>query len=214
MSYLTIVGSKMFIGTTLGTEKTLVGLSNADPVVATVTAHGYTDDDEVLIGSGWEDFSGSIFRVDSLTTDTFSLPGYEAEDTDFFPAGSGGGTAQEITAWTEITQVLNVQKNGGGPRVISANPINLRNGVRKTVGREASDFTLNLAWDLSLTVQGVLAKASRRFGKLPFKFLLNGGGYAYSYGQVDMDTLPSFDTNSFMNVNVNVSLDGIFTVFN
>lgn len=213
MSYKTIIGSKMFIGTTLASAKTLTDLSNADPVVASSTAHGYVDDDEVLVFSGWEDFNGSIFRVDQLTTDTYSLPGYEATDTDLFPAGTGSGTTQKVTAWTEITQVLNVTKQGGGPRRITANPINLRNGVQQTVGREAGSFTLNLAWDRALTAQGALRTASRRFGKLPFKFLINGGGYAYCYGQVDMDTLPSFDTNTFMNVDVNVALDGIFTDF-
>lgn len=213
MSYYTIVGSKMFIGTTLATAKTLTGLSNADPTVATVTSHGFSDNDEILHFSGWEDFNGSIYRIDSLTTDTYSLPGYESTDTDFFPSGSGGGTVQKVTVWTEITQVLNVTRQGGSARRISANPINLRNGVQKTVGREPSTLTMNLAWDPSLSVQGSLRTASRRFGKLPFKFLLNGGGYAYAYGEVDMGTMPSFDTNSFMNVDVDVSLDGIFTYF-
>ena len=213
MSYKTIVGSKMFLGSTLATAKTLVGLSNADPTVATVTSHGYADNDEILHFSGWEEFNGSIFRVDSLTTDTYGLTGYASTDTDFYPAGTGGGTVQKITAWTEITQVLGVQKQGGGPRRITANPINLRNGIQKTVGREPGQFTLNLAWDHQLTEQGLLRAASRRFSKLPFKFLLNGGGYAYAYGEVAMAELPSFDTNTFMNVDVDIALDGIFTFF-
>lgn len=213
MSYQTIIGSKMFLGQTLASAKTLSGLSNADPAVATSTAHGYSDNDEVLIFSGWEDFNESIYRVDQLTADTYSLPGYDSTDTDWYPSGTGGGTTQKITAWLEITQVLNAVANGGGPRRITANPINQRRAVSKTVGREAESFTLTLAFDQTLTAQQTLRTYARRFRKLPFKFLLNGGGYAYAYGEVSMSELPTFDQNSFMQVDVDINLEGIMTFF-
>lgn len=214
MSYKTIIGSKMFLGLTLATPaKTLVGISNADPAVATVTAHGYSDGDEVLHFSGWEDFNESIFRVDQLTADTYGLPGYDSTDTDWFPAGTGGGTVQKITSWQEITQVLNVVKNGGGPRRITANPISQRRAVSKTVGREAESFTLTLGFDNSLAAQQTLRAAARRFKKLPFKFLINGGGYGYAYGEVSMSEIPSFDTQRFMEVEVDISMEGMMTFF-
>lgn len=213
MSYYTIIGSKMFLGSALAAARTLTGISNAAPPVATSTAHGYVDNDEILIFSGFEDIDQSIFRIDQLTTDTYSLPGYDTTDTDLFPASSGGGTTQKVTTWQEITQVLNATSSGGGPRKITANPINRRNPVSKTVGREPTALQLTLAWDPALAAQISLLNTSRKLGKLPFKFTLSGGGFAYAYGTVNMSSLPTFDTGSFMSIQVDIDLEGTLTFF-
>lgn len=213
MSLYTIIGSKLFLGSTLASAKTLTGITNAAPPVATSTAHGYSDNDEILVLGSWEGVDKSIYRIDQLTTDTYSLPGYDFTDTDFYPSGSSGGTTQKVTAWTEITQVLNATSSGGGPRKITANLINRRNPVSKTVGREPTAMQLTLAWDPSLADQIALMTASRKLGNLPFKFQLSGGGFAYAYGTVSMSSLPTFDTTSFMSVQVDIDVEGELTFF-
>src|SRR5438067_1343798 len=82
-------------------------LTNANPALATSASHGYVDNDEVLVLSGWEDATNQVLRVDQQDVNTFTLLGLDTTNTRFFPTGSGIGTAQKIGTWVQIPQVLN-----------------------------------------------------------------------------------------------------------
>lgn len=211
--YYPVLGSKIFIQSAIAAAKNITGATNVSPTVLTSTAHGFADNDEVLINSGWEDLDGSVFRVDQLTADTFSLPGFDATNTDWYPAGSGTGTAKKITTWLQIGQVLGVTGGGGSPKTITANPIDRRNPVIIPVGFEASTLQLTLGYDPALAAQVEMLSASRALGKRAIKFILPGGGYAYAYGTVALSSIPTFDTNSVMQKTMAMSLDGMFTQY-
>ena len=213
MSLYTVAGAKFFVSTGLEAAKTITAMSNASPTVVSAAAHGYVDNDEVLISSGWEDADQSIFRVNQLTTDTFDLPGFDATNTDWYPAGSGVGTAKEITGWLELGQVIAVQGGGGGPRNITTNLLNRRNPVVTPVGFEASTLQFTLGYDPALADQVALQAASRVLGKKAFKFLLPGGAYAYCYGTVAMSNIPQMDSQSVLQRTVSIGIDGLFTAF-
>lgn len=213
MSLYTVAGAKFFVSTGLASAKTVSAITNASPAVATATAHGYSDNDEVLMVSGWEDTDKSIFRVDQLTTDTFSLPGFDATNTDWYPAGSGVGTAQKISGWLELGQVIGVQSQGGGPRNITTNLLNRRNPIITPVGFEASSLQFTLGYDPALADQIALLAASRVLAKRAFKFVLPGSAYAYCYGTVAMSNIPAMDSQSVLSRQVTVGIDGLFTQF-
>lgn len=213
MAYYPVTGSRIYIQSAIAATKTVSALTNASPPVATATAHGYSDNDEVLILNGWEDTNYSVFRVDSLTTDTFSLLGFDATDTDWYTAGSGTGTAQKITTWLAIGQVLGVQSTGGDPRNITVQPIDKRNPVNIPVGFNASSLTLTLGYDPAQASQIEMLTASRGLDKRAIKFTLPGSGYAYCYGTVALSNVPTFDTNSVMQVTCALSIDGLFTKY-
>lgn len=213
MSYYPVQGSKFYVGTVLASAKTISGTSNANPCVASSTAHGYVDNDEVVIAThAWEDLGGSVFRVDQLTTDTFSCPGFDATNTDWYPAG-GAGTAQKVTTWVEMGQVLSVNSSGGDRKDITVDPVNRRSALRIPVGFNPSDLTFELGFDPALADQVALQTASRSLAKRPFKFVLPGSAYAYCYGTVSMSNIPTFDPGSVMRRNVAISIDGLFTFF-
>lgn len=213
MSLYTVAGAKFFVSTGLEAAKTISAMSNASPAVATATAHGYVDNDEVLISSGWEDADQSIFRINQLTTDTFELTGFDATNTDWYPAGSGTGTAKEISGWLELGQVIAVQSQGGGPRNITTNLLNRRNPVVTPVGFEASTLQFTLGYDPALADQVALLAASRVLAKRAFKFVLPGSAYAYCYGTVAMSNIPQMDSQSVLSRQVTVGIDGLFTQF-
>jgi len=213
MSLYTVAGAKFFVSTGLASAKTVSAATNAAPPVLTATAHGYVDNDEVLMNLGWEDADKSIFRVDQLTTDTFSLPGFDATDNNWYPAGSGTGTAQKISGWLEMGQVIAVQSQGGGPRNITTNLLNRRNPIVTPVGFEASTLQFTLGYDPALADQVALLAASRVLAKRAFKFVLPGGAYGYCYGTVAMSNIPQMDTQSVLTRQVTVGIDGLFTQF-
>lgn len=208
-----VQGAKFYVQTAIDSAVTVTGATNADPTVLTATAHGYVDNDEVMVVSGWDDVNYSVFRVNQLTTNTFELPDMDTSDTDWYPVGGGAGTAQKITTWQELGQVIAVTNSGGGPRNITTNLLNKRRPNVTPVGFEASTLSFTLGYDPAQTDQVELRDASRRLLKRAFKFVLPGGSYAYCYGTVSMSDLPTFDANSVMQVSVTVGIDGLFTFF-
>lgn len=210
MSYFTVVGSHFYVSTGLASSKTISAITNAAPPVATSTAHGYVDADEVLLTVGWEDFNGAVFRVDSLTADTFSLPGYDSSSTDFYPTGSNSGTAQKVSGWQEIGQILAVTNSGGDNKFIDLNPYNLRRGVRILTGVNASSMEMTLGWDKSRADQIALAAASQTQSKRAFKYVLSGPAYCYGYGYVSLGA-PIFE--DVIKIKCSVTFDGLFTAF-
>ncbi|MBT9495374.1 MAG: phage tail protein, partial [Paucibacter sp.] len=67
MAYKFPEGGKFLFSNTFAAAKTLATISNANPAVAGSVAHGYVDADEIVLTSGWEDATDSVFRVDQLT---------------------------------------------------------------------------------------------------------------------------------------------------
>jgi hypothetical protein len=211
MSYRTVVGSKCYVSTGLGTAVAISDITNADPAVFTSAAHSLVDGDEALLLVGWEDFNESIFRVDSLSSTTAALTGYSSTNTDFYPPGSDTGTLQKVSGWQEIGQILNITNSGGDARFIDLQPYDRRNGIRIPTGFNPASLEFELGYDHSRTDQALLMAASRTQSKLGFKFILTGGGYAYAYGTVSASALPSFQ--DVLRRRVSVAIDGLFTSF-
>lgn len=106
-------GSTFDFAETYGSDKTITAISNANPAVASSTAHGFTQGDIVVITSGWVKLTGRAFKVGTVTTDTFVLTGVNTLSTQSFPAGTSAGTAKEVTEWVNIPQITEVASSGG-----------------------------------------------------------------------------------------------------
>ena len=82
------------------TDKTITGVTQADPGVITSNSHGFSNGDEIYIDSvaGMTELNGRNYRVANATTNTFTLTNLfgDAIDTTGFTAYTSGGTATEI----------------------------------------------------------------------------------------------------------------------
>jgi hypothetical protein len=87
-------------GMVLETNQNITGATQADPVVVTITGHGYSNDDDVFIDGvvGMTELNGRFFRVANVTANTFELTDYAGNDIDGtgFTAYSSGGTAGRV----------------------------------------------------------------------------------------------------------------------
>ncbi|MBN8493726.1 MAG: hypothetical protein J0M00_20145 [Burkholderiales bacterium] len=210
MSYFLPEGSKLFMSTGFAAAKTITTLSNASPAVAGSVAHGYVDDDELLVTSGWEDATDNIWRADQLTVDTFALKGLDATDTNWFPAGSGAGQAQKVSGWLELQQWLDVQPNGGDVRLANVEPIAKRNAIAIPAGFNATSINLVFGHDISLASQQALIAASRSLQKRAFKAVIAGGMVGYFYGYVSMNEMPQIQRGQVLRVTASVAVLGRF----
>lgn len=209
MAYAFPEGSKFYFSQTFAAAKTLSAMTNANPTVATSVAHGYSDDNEVLLTSGWEDATDTVFLVDQLTADTFSLLGLDTTDTGFYAAGGGANsTTQLISGWTEIPQVLTIATQGGDPRFTDINPLSRRNGIRVPTGFNGTTITLTLGHDASNANYQTMLNISRRLAKVAFKMVLSGGASTYGYGYMATSEAPTLNVNQANQVTVALTLLG------
>jgi len=211
MSYYTLVGSRFYVSSGLGSAKDVSNITNAAPPVLTATAHGYANDAEVLATVGWEDFNNSVFRVANVATNSVELPGYDSSDTDMYPQGSDTGTLKAISGWIEIGQVLGVSSSGGDAKFEEINPFDKRNGIKLPTGFNAASLEFTLGFDPANAAQVSMLASSRKLEKRAVKFILPGAAYAYCYGTVSASELPMFE--NVLKRKVSISMDGLFTSF-
>lgn len=211
--YYSVVGSRIYVQAALGSDIALNSATNAAPPLFTsAAAHSLVDNDEVLIKThDWEELNGTVLRVDQQSTTTFLGKGFDGTNTEFYPTAASTGVAAKITSWIQIGQVLGANGQGGRARKITAQPFDKRRPVKKTVGFEDSQLTLEIGFDPALSAQVELLAASQALGSRAIKFLLPGSAYAYCYGQIALNPIPSFSTDSFMTRSCEIDIEGLWT---
>lgn len=112
-------GTTLWVASTIAASKATTIVTNAAEAVVTSVAHGYTNGDIVEIQSGWGRLHKRAFRIKGVTADTFTLEGADTTSTTFFPAGTGVGSVRKVSAWTQITTVMNPQSSGGEPKQVN-----------------------------------------------------------------------------------------------
>lgn len=210
MAYYFPEGSKFYFSKTFAAAKAISAITNASPAVATSTAHGYVDGDEILLTSGWEDATDTVFRVDQLTADTFKIEGLNSTNLNFFPAGSGAGEARKVSTWVEIPQVLSISTSGGDARFTTISPLAKRNDINVPTGFNAMSITVTLGHDPANANYQQMLDISRTLEKVAFKMVLSGGAVAYGYGYMSVSEAPQLNRNQANQVNAAITLLGRF----
>ena len=208
MSYYFPEGSSQQFSQTFAGAKTITALTNANPAVATSVAHGYTTNDEIILTSGWEDATDSVWRVTVLTADTFSIQGLDSSNPSFYPVGTGTGTAQKISGWTSIPQVLTISSSGGDAKFTDVAPLAKRNGIRIPTGFNATSITLSMAHDPAQAAYITMLGISRSLSKVAFKQVISGGALTYGYGYLSVSEMPKLNNNSVNTVDAAMTVLG------
>lgn len=208
MAYSLPEGSSQQFSNTLAAAKTITAITNANPAVATCTGHGYTTGDEIMLSSGWEDATDSVYKIESVDSNSFKILGLDSTNTSFFPAGSGGGSAQKLSAWTAIPQVLTISASGGDARFTDVNPLAKRNGIRIPTGFNATSVTLSLGFDATTPAYKTMVGISRSLSKVAFKQVLSGGSVQYGYGYLTVSEFPKLNNNQVNTVDAALTFLG------
>lgn len=199
-------GTLWYIGSTVGSPKTVSALTNASQAVATSTAHGFTDGDYVIVSSGWSRTKDRVFRVDNSATNAFDYEGHDTTSTTVFPAGTGIGTATEVTAWTQVQQMLTVATEGGEQQFLNYQFVEDDDESSIPTNKAAMRMTFTIADDPTLA--GYVAASAANLDREPraFKAVLPNGGVILYYAYVSINETPSMDTNQLMSVRMTLAL--------
>lgn len=213
MSYSVPDGSKLSIATTMAAAIAVSAVTNANPAVASSTAHGLLDGAVFIFSSGWEDATNRVFRVDNKTTDAFDIEGLNSTSTTRFPAGSGVGTVTPITAWTEIQQVLNPTSSGGEQQFATVEPLALLNNFQIPTGVSAQTISIPIGDDPTLAgYQAILAAAEARSARA-LRVQKPNGEVMYFYGYFGLNPTPTLTKGQVMTVTASFSPFGPPTRF-
>jgi hypothetical protein len=208
MSYAFPEGAKFFFSENFGPAKAITAFTNANPAVATAPAHGYVDNDEVLLVSGWEDVGDSVFRVDQIDAASFGVKSLNTSDAAWYSPGAGVGSAHLVSGWVEIPQVLTIATQGGDPKYTTISPLARRNSMNVPTGFNPTSITLTLGHDAANAAYQAMLDISRSLRKVAFKMLLSGGVASYGYGYLAVSEMPSLNVNQANQVTASFSLLG------
>lgn len=201
-------GSSQQFSQTFAGAKTISAITNANPAVATCTGHGYATGDEILLSSGWEDATDTVWVITVIDANTFSITGLDSSNTSFFPAGTGVGTAQKISGWVTIPQVLTISGSGGDARFTDVAPLSKRNAIKIPTGFNATSVTLTLAHDASNANYKAMVGISRNLSKVAFKQVISGGAVTYGYGYMSVSEFPKLNNNQVNTVDAAMTILG------
>jgi hypothetical protein len=200
-------GATIALGSTYGSTATLSAFTNANPGVMTLSAgHGIIVGDIFEVTSGWSRANGNVYRAVSVSTNDVGVEGLDTTSTTLFPAGSGTGTIREVTAWTQITQVLELNTQGGQQQFATYSPLEDDAEHQIPTVKSPITITMKIGDDASLPHYAVLAAADADRLQRVMRILLPSGSPLYFSAYVTLQKTPTLTKNEVMGLEVTLSL--------
>lgn len=199
-------GITLALATAYGSPLTVSALTNANPAVATSTAHGLSDADIVVVTSGWQKLNDRAVRVSGSTTNAFDYEGIDTSSTTLYPAGSGTGSVKKVNTFTQISQILDCQTSGGDMQF--ANYSFLEQDFETQLPTQASPMTINLtiADDATLAGYAALKAAAEARDVRVLKCTFPNGSIILYNGYVSFNETPTMTKNQVMGVKATFNL--------
>lgn len=198
-------GSLIHLGT-LGASFAVTAATNAAESVITVGAgHGIVVNDYFVFVSGWSRASDKVYRAKTVVTNDITVEGLNTIDTAVFSAAGGVGTVRKVTAFTQITQVLSSQGNGGEQQFATYQFLEADREVRIPTKKAAGGLTLSVADDPTLA--GYLAMSAANDDRVPrpIRATLPNGSKILYYGFVSLNKTPTLTIDELMACEATVS---------
>lgn len=201
-------GVLLSLATTYASAVTVTALTNANPAVATSTGHGYSNGDILEITSGWSRLNNRLVRVAGVTANTFNLEGIDATSTTLYPAGTGTGTARKITAFTQISQILELTSSGGEMQFVTYSFLEQDFETQLPTQSSPQNLSVTIADDQTLAGYIAMKAAAQTRSLTGLRAQLPNGSVLYYNGYVNFDETPSMTKNQLMGCKGGFSLQG------
>jgi hypothetical protein len=199
-------GAVVSIASAYAASATVTAISNASPAVASAAAHGLANGDIVEVTSGWSRLNSRVARVASVTVDTFELEGINTTSTNLYPTGGGAGSVRKVSAWQQITQVLEFTTSGGEQQFVTYSFLEEDVEHQIPTVKSASSFAMTIGDDAELPWYGILSDANDDRVPRAVSVVLPSGSAIYYNGYVTLNKTPTLTKNELMGLQSTVSL--------
>jgi hypothetical protein len=200
-------GATISVGSTYGAGFTITAFSNAATGVATLSAaHGVVVSDIVELTSGWSRVNGNVYRASAVATNDVSIEGLNTTSTTYFPVGSGVGSGREVTAWTQITQILELTTSGGEQQFVPYEFLEEDSQHQIPTVKSPTVQNITIGDDASLAHYAVLAAADADRLQRVVRVVLPSGSVIYWSAYLTLQKTPTLTKNQIMGLKVTMSL--------
>lgn len=199
-------GAVVAIASGYGTSKSMTALSNANPGVATLEAsHGVASGEFIEVTSGWSRLNGKIVKAGTVSTNDVPLLGMNTTSTTIYPAGAGVGSIREISAWTQVQQVLESSSTGGEQQFLEYQFLEDDAQKRIPTFKSAAGLTLSIADDPTLA--GYIIAEAANDDRLPraVRITLPSGAIILYNAYISLNKTPTLTVNQLMAVQMTLS---------
>lgn len=205
-------GTILAIASAFAAAKTVTTISNAAEAVVSCTAHGYSVGDIIQLYSGWGRLNRRAVRVKSVTTDTFVAEAIDTTNLEFFPAGSGGGTARKVNTFTQVSKWLNPNQSGGDPKNVTVKYMDEDVEISLNDGFNA----VNESFDIDADEYGgagytALRSLSEVQSDTILKKTLKNGDFIYTPCRIALNENPMMGEGKIMTNTVSINGNGRIT---
>lgn len=199
-------GALISIASGYGSNLTVSAVTNANPAVATSTAHGLSNGDFVEVTSGWSRLTNKVVRVSGVTANTFNLEGIDTSLTSIYPAASGTGTVRKVTGYTQLAQVLSSASNGGEQQFVTYQFLESDAEKQIPTTKSASGLTFTVADDATQPGYILAGVANDDRLQRAVKAVLPSGSVISYNCYISLNRTPSLTVNEIMAVEVTMSM--------
>jgi len=192
-------GAIVSIASTYGASKAMSVLTNATEAVGTLaTGHGVIVGDIVEVTSGWSKLSGRIARAKAVSTDDVTFEKIDTSSTTKYPAGSGVGSVREITAWTQLSQIVSWVGQGGDQQFTTYAFLDDDTQRQLPTFKSAQGINFELGDDQSLAWYDVLVAADEDRLPRAIRVQLPSGAVLYYDAYVSFNKSPTTNKDNIM----------------
>ena len=193
----------------IAAAKTITGISKATEAVVSCTGHGYSNGDIVFVlAEGMFQVDARVFRVASVTTDSFALEDENSTEYDDFISG----TVAKVTLATNVTTATTISSSGGDFAMIDKTTIHANTRSEMPGLPNAISYTMEHIWDPSDTGLKAMKVASDLQQRRVFKFTI-GDAIVLFAGYVGCTLLPGGQAQDLVKTTSVFTLDGTPTYY-
>jgi hypothetical protein len=197
MSITLATGTQVAIASTYGSASVMSAISNASEAVATFGGgHGFVVGDFLEITSGWDRLHGRIVRVGAVATNDVTLEDINTSSTTNYPAGTGTGSAREITAWTSVTQIQSVSTSGGDLNFADITTITDLIQKQTPTTRSPIQLDFTFFYDPTLSWYSVAQTAAESNTATALRIIFPNSSRMVQNGFYSLQTTPTINVNS------------------
>lgn len=201
-------GATFEIASAYGTAIPFTTLSNANPAVASALAHGLAEGDIIAVNSGWTRLDGRAVRVADIASGTFALGGVSTTNVQQYPAGSGVGSAREVTSFTEISQIAELNSTGGDQQFLTYGFMADDDDRQMPTTKNPITLSITVADDPSKPYVDVCEAADDDKQPRVLRLNLPGGSSIVYNGYVSITSTPTMSRNNLMTRVISIALTG------
>lgn len=176
-------GIRIEVGSVEGSAKTVSAVTQADPGVASSTAHGLlTKSVGYFSGvSGMVNLEGQAARLGTILTDSFSLPDLKTTN---LPAFTGTCSFIPVTTFATLGRITSYSIGGGEGEKLDDTVLldNIKQELQGLLAAQTVTFNLNQP-TISDSAMTLLRTTARESGYLVFRITLNDGNVRVFRGQ-------------------------------